>query len=71
MDFCYATEPSDQDVYHVLYKCDGAKAIKKENRVRAKPPLSQGRKPCKDCLGIIGSWLAEANAQAQTERQVP
>lgn len=72
MDYCYTTEPGNEDVYHVLYKCGGAKAIKKENRVKARPPDSQARKPCKDCLGIIGSWLAEANAEAQaTGRSEP
>ncbi len=69
MDYCYTTESGSENVYHVLYKCGGAKAIKKENRVKARPPANRDLKPCKDCLGIIASWLAEANAQAQATAQ--
>jgi hypothetical protein len=63
MDYGYSTEADEQGVYHVLYKCTQAKAMEKKFRIREKPPASQGRKPCKDCLEIIREWLAEAKTQ--------
>jgi hypothetical protein len=64
MDYCYTTKPGKGEIYHILYRCAGARAIKKKDRVRAKPPVSEGRKPCKECLDIIGAWLAEAKTQS-------
>jgi hypothetical protein len=61
LDYNYTSNfdehPNERGVYHVVFMCPEARKIKEGNRVYAKPPSSENRRPCEVCLSEIGAWL--------------